>query len=130
MKFLSKLIVLTAIVFMAVSCGRNAQNRVDTQAKDHGPNGIGVANDPTTDSATFASTDSAAQGSLHQGTGDAYFVKTAANGGPLEIKLGELAVQNGSSTQVKEFGRTMTVDHKRSSEELKRLAREPQYFYS
>lgn len=53
---------------------------------------------------------------------DAEFAVEAANGGMMEVKMGELAQMNGSSADVKEFGKMMVDDHSKANEELKSLA--------
>jgi len=53
---------------------------------------------------------------------DAQFVKKAAAGGRAEVELGQLAVKNGSSEQVKQFGQRMIDDHGKANEQLKQLA--------
>jgi len=44
----------------------------------------------------------------------------------LEVKLGELASQKGSSPEVKSFGKTMVTDHTKVNDELKALAQKKQ----
>jgi putative membrane protein len=53
---------------------------------------------------------------------DSEFVRAAAEGGMLEVKLGELAQQSGVSADVKAFGKTMVTDHSKVNSELKALA--------
>ena len=53
---------------------------------------------------------------------DADFAVEAANGGMMEVKMGELAQMNGSSADVKGFGKMMVEDHSKANEELKSLA--------
>jgi len=53
---------------------------------------------------------------------DAAFLKDAAEGGMDEVKLGELAQQNGLSDRVKKFGRHMADDHTKMNNELQALA--------
>jgi putative membrane protein len=53
---------------------------------------------------------------------DYKFVAEAARGGTMEVELGELAVQKGSSESVRHFGERMVADHKRANEELKAIA--------
>lgn len=55
---------------------------------------------------------------------DTKFAVCAADGGMLEIKLGELAQTNASSAAVKQFGGTMVADHSKAKAELKALAME------
>ena len=56
------------------------------------------------------------------GSADTTFAQKAAQGGMAEVKLGQLAVQNGSSDQVKQFGQRMVDDHSKAGDELKALA--------
>ncbi len=53
---------------------------------------------------------------------DAEFAVKAADGGMLEVKLGELAQQKGTSPEVKNLGKMMVDDHSKANEELKALA--------
>ncbi|SDE45046.1 putative membrane protein [Dyadobacter soli] len=57
---------------------------------------------------------------------DQQFVMEAAEGGMLEVKLGELASQKGVSNEVKSFGKTMVADHTKVNDELKALAQKKQ----
>ncbi len=54
--------------------------------------------------------------------GDTTFAKKAAQGGMLEVKLGQLAQQKGQSESVKEFGKRMEEDHSKAGEQLKQVA--------
>jgi putative membrane protein len=53
---------------------------------------------------------------------DTNFILAAAQGGLVEVKLGELAVTNGLRDDVKEFGRMMVKDHTAINNDLKALA--------
>ncbi|GAB3529375.1 hypothetical protein GCM10027443_08560 [Pontibacter brevis] len=53
---------------------------------------------------------------------DATFLQTAASSNLLEIELGNLAIQNASSPEVKEFGRMMVEHHKKANQELQTIA--------
>jgi putative membrane protein len=53
---------------------------------------------------------------------DRDFAQKAAAGGLAEVALGQLAQQNGSAPQVKEFGQRMVTDHGQANEELQRIA--------
>ena len=55
---------------------------------------------------------------------DTEFAVAAADGGMLEVKLGQLAQTNASSSQVKEFGQSMINDHSKANEELMALAQQ------
>jgi putative membrane protein len=54
---------------------------------------------------------------------DATFLREAAAGGRLEVKLGEIAVNRSATEDVKYFARRMQRDHTRTDDELKDLAR-------
>ena len=53
---------------------------------------------------------------------DAEFAVAAADGGMMEVTLGNLASTNATSQQVKDFGAMMVKDHTAGNEELKTLA--------
>jgi putative membrane protein len=53
---------------------------------------------------------------------DKKFILAAAQGGMTEVKLGELAAQNGMRDDVKAFGQIMVKDHTAIIDDLKALA--------
>jgi putative membrane protein len=53
---------------------------------------------------------------------DTNFAKQAAMGGMAEVKLGQLAVDKGSSDFVKQFGQKMVDDHGKANDQLKSVA--------
>lgn len=53
---------------------------------------------------------------------DKSFVKSAANGGMMEVELGQVAAKNATSQDVKDFGQMMVTDHGKANDELKTLA--------
>jgi len=55
---------------------------------------------------------------------DTEFAVEVADGGMLEVQLGQLALTKASSAQVKEFAQTMIDDHSKANEELKTLAQQ------
>ena len=55
-------------------------------------------------------------------TADNDFILAAAQGGMTEVKLGELAAQNGVRDDVKAFGQLMVKDHTAINGDLKALA--------
>jgi putative membrane protein len=52
---------------------------------------------------------------------DYKFVREAAEGGLLEVKLGELAKQKGTSQSVQQFGDRMVTDHTKANNDLKQI---------
>ncbi|MEG4944168.1 DUF4142 domain-containing protein [Microcoleus sp. F4-D5] len=53
---------------------------------------------------------------------DKNFVLQAAQTGMLEVQLGKLAVERGSSARVKEYGQEMVDEHTQANQELMQLA--------
>jgi putative membrane protein len=53
---------------------------------------------------------------------DTEFAVNAADGGMLEVQLGQLAATKASSPKVKEFAQKMVDDHSKANDELKSLA--------
>ncbi len=53
---------------------------------------------------------------------DQEFILAAAQGGMTEVKLGELAAQNASRQDLKDFGTMMVTDHTKINTDLKALA--------
>ena len=53
---------------------------------------------------------------------DRDFVMDAAMGGMMEVELGRVAAQKGTSDAVKQFGQRMVDDHSKANEELMTLA--------
>ena len=54
---------------------------------------------------------------------DENFMVNAASGGLLEVKLGNIAMKNAASAQVKQFGKMMVTDHTKANNELIALAK-------
>ena len=50
------------------------------------------------------------------------FAKEAAAGGLMEVELGNIAVKNSSTQQIKDFGKMMVDDHSKANDQLKALA--------
>ena len=50
------------------------------------------------------------------------FIKDAAQGGLMEVQLGQLAQEKTGNEKVKEFGKRMEQDHSKANEELKKIA--------
>lgn len=60
--------------------------------------------------------------STSQSSKDKMFLKKAAEGGLLEVQLGQLATQKASSADVKSFGQKMVDDHTALNESMKPIA--------
>lgn len=55
------------------------------------------------------------------------FVRSATQGGLSEIRLGQLAQQQSTSGEIRDYGKMLVADHQKASEELKGLIRERGY---
>lgn len=53
---------------------------------------------------------------------DQQFVKAAASGGMMEVEVGKLAQQKGSSDAVKQLGERLVQDHTKANDQLKEVA--------
>jgi putative membrane protein len=53
---------------------------------------------------------------------DSSWAMKVAQGGMLEVKLGQYAADHAESQAVKDFGRTMVDDHSKANDELKQIA--------
>lgn len=60
-----------------------------------------------------------AAGSTAASAADKKFVQKAMEGGMAEVELGHVAVQKGSSQDVKDFGQKMVDDHTKMNEQMK-----------
>ncbi len=56
------------------------------------------------------------------GTDDRLLLQRAAKGSALEVRIGQLALENAESQAVKNLGQRMIDDHTRANQELKMLA--------
>lgn len=100
-KKMKTLIILAAsCLFISTSCNENSGNDSKETATDQ--------NEKKFDNSSLEK--------------DADFAVKAANGGLLEVQLGNLALTNASSAAVKQFGQMMIEDHSKASEELGKLA--------
>jgi len=102
------------------------------QANDHEKKGVSAQATVNTDRSTTSSTDRTGdrsfsatadlneQGKLSRG--DANFVKEAAQGGLMEVKLGQTAKDRGSSADIKNYGEMLVKDHSKANERLTQLA--------
>lgn len=63
-----------------------------------------------------------AQGNGNLSSQDREFIMKAAEGGQMEVTLGQTAVSKATNSDVKQFAQRMVDDHSKASEELKGLA--------
>lgn len=103
------MVILTA-AFLAVSCDTPDSQQADTVQAD----GVAMQEGGMT---TDGQNDMAMATPVATGV----YIAQAANSDLYEIQAGELAVKNGQSQQVKDFGGMMVADHTRSSQEMTAL---------
>jgi len=59
-----------------------------------------------------------------QGSADKTFIKEAIQGNVAEVQMGQLAQKNGSSDEVKSFGRALEADHSQANTKATQVAQE------
>ena len=89
------------------------------QANEHDEKGVSAQATVNTDRSTTLSTDKY-DGKLSRG--DANFVKEAAQGGMMEVKMGQTAKDRGQHADVKNYGEMLVKDHGKANERLSKLA--------
>lgn len=93
------------------------QNSNSSQTQNSNRNRNSNSNSSSSSNATGERTAAAAVNA-----DDRKFMMEAATGGMMEVELGRLAAQQGSSDAVKKFGQRMIDDHSKANEELMQLA--------
>src|SRR4051812_18485622 len=89
------------------------------QANDQ-EKGVSAQATVTTDRSTTSSTDRNDNGKLSRS--DANFVKEAAQGGMMEVKMGQTAKDHGQNADVKAYGEMLVKDHSKANDKLSQLA--------
>jgi putative membrane protein len=108
-RFFSFLIAGAAISFAACQgTGDGTDTTSDSAAIEKAPDNTRVGDTDDTVSSSTA---------LDNKTSD--FTKEAANGGMMEVELGQLAQQKAVTQRVKDFGTMMVRDHSKANEDLK-----------
>lgn len=103
--FAKNIISVSVVLSIATSCAQQSSQSLESVRDSVNQKGI---------DADTALTDRAKP--------ESEFVLTAADGGMLEVRLGELALQKALSPDVKLFAQSMVTDHGKANEELKILA--------
>ena len=109
-----KFVVLASVICISQACNSGNNDSVDA-AKE--------ANDKKDSMVTTNSMDSTMTTAVMPvDKSDADFAVEAANGGMMEVEMGNYAQQNALSSRVKDFGAMMVRDHSQVNSELKTLA--------
>jgi putative membrane protein len=112
---------LAAAVIVAGSAFAQNPPSVSPSQTQPGMSQPGMSGRPATPS-TFPDATSDQQPMATPLASDRQFVKEAAEGSAMEVELGKLAQEKGSSEAVKEFGKRMVQDHIKAGEDLKQAA--------
>jgi putative membrane protein len=117
-----KFLLLIAVIGVSQACN-NSGNKDSVEAAKDSNNNTMASHDSSgammgRDTAAAASTATATP----VGKDDADFAVEAADGGMMEVDLGNYAQQNALNPRVKEFGAMMVRDHSKANDELKSIA--------
>jgi putative membrane protein len=99
--------LMLCLISLGLSCSENGNRNATSNANNRNSTVTPPAN--SNSRAALSSADSA-------------FIVDAARGGMMEVELGQLAVQQAASADVKRFGQRMIDDHSKANNELKQLA--------
>jgi putative membrane protein len=108
-------IIAAAVIFAA--CNGSSTETTHTDSTATMTDSASMHNSMTASSDTANHT---AMNAMNDETNE--FVRKAATGGLMEVELGNLAMKNGSSKLVKDFGKMMVEDHSKANDKLKEVA--------
>lgn len=113
--------LLAALTF-ATACGGG--NKDDNKSDSSSQTSVSATTDNTKDNTATKSSDTSSSAASATASKDAdqQFMMEAANGGMMEVDLGNVAESNAASPKVKAFGKMMVTDHTKANNELKALA--------
>lgn len=121
MKKLRLIPIITAAVIFSACNGTNTETtRTDSTATISDSNNMSSQNMDNSRTASSDTGNHTAMNTINDETGE--FVRKAATGGLMEVELGNLAMKNGSSQLVKDFGKMMVEDHTKANNKLKEVA--------
>lgn len=116
------MVLMVTLLGFLLACNSSNNDSVDA-AKEANDDRKDSAVSVTPDSLGMSRSDTALNKSLVPvDKKDADFAVEAANGGMMEVELGNYAQKNAMSQRVKDFGAMMARDHSKANEELKALA--------
>ena len=105
------LLLLGSFAIAACSNNKSGGSGQDSVSQDSSS----MSNDTTTATSNANPTDTASSDATK-------FALKAAEGGMMEVQLGQIAEKNAASQRVKNFGAMMVKDHSKANDELKSLA--------
>ena len=86
------------------------------------PAGLAQSSMSQSDPATAGTMNTMGKSSSSLTLADKKFMKEAAQGGEMEVQLGQLALKNSSNQEVREFAQRMITDHSKANEQLAQVA--------
>src|SRR5712691_9135871 len=107
---------LAFLVVFALGCKRS-ETTTETTATSTTSTTVSDTSATTSTTATTAATSTAPLNAA-----DKDFATKAAEGGMMEVELGQLAAAKATSNDVKDFGNRMVLDHGKANDALKSLA--------
>ena len=110
-KLMVSSLCLAGVIFMSSCNSGENTNETDT-LKDTATTTTSAADTAVTTTTT----------TLGDPEDDSVFAMKAAEGGLMEVQLGQLALKNASSAAVKKHAQMMVTDHGKANAELKKLA--------
>lgn len=117
-------LIVGAILFSA--CNGSSTNTTDTDSTssmmstDSGMMGPDSSNRMNNSMSSNSDTSGNSSATISDDTKD--FAREAATGGMMEVNLGNVAMKNSATQQVKDFGKMMVGDHTKINNQLKDLA--------
>ena len=124
---MQKTLLCTGILALAVTVGCS-KNRGSENASNTGSDTTTAqtqANQNSTN-ATAPASSAAMQDTSKLTADDRQFVAQAAEGGMVEVQLGQLAQEKGQSEAVKQLGQTLVNDHQQANQQLQSIAQAKQ----
>src|SRR5438045_9606015 len=118
-----KFLLFIAVISISQACNNSGNKDSVAAAKDSNDNAM-ATHDSSGATMMGRDTSAASTGSAVTAVGkdDADFAVEAADGGMMEVELGNYAQQNAVNPRVKEFGAMMVRDHSKANDELKSIA--------
>jgi putative membrane protein len=111
-----------SLAVLLAACGGNGPEANDMTGTPETET-TGTAQSVQQTSTAMATTTGASGGTMtNMSTEDKEFVVEAGMGGLAEVQMGNVALQNAQSADVKAFAQRMVTDHSKANEELKQLA--------
>jgi putative membrane protein len=122
-----KTLFCTGVLALAFTVGCT-QQRGSERAENAGGTASGdqTQSERTSATATAPGDDAAMRDTSKLTQDDRQFVQHAAQGGMMEVQLGQLAQEKGQSDAVKQLGQTLANDHQQANQRLQQIAQAKQ----